>query len=665
MFVAMLVKKSSDMKTITAPHPLRHLPGLFLLILLFLSSSAAAQDKTVTQEVFDHDAAMETFGFGADVSWLSQQESWGTYYCNRAGKRADLFDILQGDFGINAVRFRVWVNPSGGWSGKQDVINLAKRAHARGMKIMISFHYSDTWADSGSQTIPAQWTDHSAEALAQNVYDHTLDVLSGLKKEGIIPRWVSLGNETKYGMLYETGRTKTTEGMKNFVKFINAGAKAVKEVSPDIITIIHLSNGHDEGTARNMFDNLDKYGANYDCIGLSCYPRWSHIDIDTDAKVSSAVNTYMNVLKNLNKRFNKPIMVMETGHYCNQPYDANRFLAEFMKALIANKMLGCFYWEPESFDNSGYELGAWSSKTHQGTIAMDAFRGIKHTRVDKYATLLTSQPQDTTIYAPSDTVVMKVFAQTPTTITTITSVDFYLNGKLHQSVPRSGQSSSFVLEDDSLPCGAYTFHAVAHDSQGHSEGTDTLSFLVGTPTVFQEYADGFLGTSDPTVTVAKKQKRYTGQGYLPAAASRKDTIYYSASFPAAGTYTMYVRYHSDEKRSMMCRVGESSFILVGQDGTQNRWTYTTKAFTIEAPGEYRIAIQGMNKGYPDIDFMAIESPAGVESVRYGSTTSVEDPSIPRTADHLTDLQGRRYPLSSGNLPKGIYILGDGRKIVVR
>lgn len=29
-------------------------------------------------------------------------------------------DILKDDFGINALRFRVWINPSGGWSGKND-----------------------------------------------------------------------------------------------------------------------------------------------------------------------------------------------------------------------------------------------------------------------------------------------------------------------------------------------------------------------------------------------------------------------------------------------------------------------------------------------------------------------------------------------------------------
>ena len=139
------------------------------------------------------------------------------------------------------------------------VKDLGKRIKDAGASFMLDFHYSDTWADSGNQTIPAKWTDHSAEALAKNVYDHTKDVLSGLKAAGITPKWVSIGNETKYGMLYETGRTNTTEGVMNFVKFINAGAKAVKEIDENIITIIHLSNGHDESTARKMFDNLEKY----------------------------------------------------------------------------------------------------------------------------------------------------------------------------------------------------------------------------------------------------------------------------------------------------------------------------------------------------------------------------------------------------------------------
>ena len=133
---------------------------LLALLVTFIASTSLstsmAQTKTVTETVFDREAYEDNFAFGADISWLSQQESWNTYYRNKDGKKTDLMNILQDDYQLNAVRFRVWVNPSGGWSGKQDVVNLCKRAHAKGFKIMISFHYSDTWADSKNQTIPSQ-----------------------------------------------------------------------------------------------------------------------------------------------------------------------------------------------------------------------------------------------------------------------------------------------------------------------------------------------------------------------------------------------------------------------------------------------------------------------------------------------------------------------------
>lgn len=621
-----------------------------------------AQDKTVTEIAFDHDANMETFAFGADVSWLSQQESWGTYYCNRAGKKADLFDILKDDFGINAIRFRVWVNPSGGWSGKNDVIKLSKRAHAKGFKIMISFHYSDTWADSGNQTIPAKWTDHSAEALAKNVYDHTKDVLSGLKNAGITPKWVSIGNETKFGMLYETGRTNTTQGVMNFVKFINAGAKAVKEIDEDIITIIHLSNGHDESTARKMFDNLEKYGANYDCLGFSCYPKWSHLDITTDANIKTAVNTYLNVFKNLKNRFKKPVVVMETGHYGAEPYDANRFFAEFIKALINDKELGCFYWEPEAFDNSGYNLGAWSSVTHQGTIAMDAFKGVKHTKVNKYTSALWLSVSDTTIYAPGECPELKLYAKTSTSATSIKNIDLYVDNKLHKQLIPEGTGANHIFQPEGLKPGAHSFYSLVYDNQGHFESSDTVHLLMDDVTVFQENSEGFEGITNGELEIAKKVIRYTGDGYIPASEDRKATLNYCVSFPEAGTYTVYMRHHSVDKRTVVFRVGEKSSTIVGSLSPAGRWSYSSKAFSIEVPGTYHIALYGLTKGYPDIDFIAIASPEGVSKVSAGNATGIQEikPSLDDNG-LIYDLRGIPH-IDDESVPRGLYIK-NGKKLM--
>ena len=81
-------------------------------------------------------------------------------------------------------------------SSKQEVVSMCKRAKDKGMGVMIDFHYSDTWAAPGSQTIPSAWTDHSVDALAKNIYDHTYDVLSAIKAAGVVPKWVQVGNET-------------------------------------------------------------------------------------------------------------------------------------------------------------------------------------------------------------------------------------------------------------------------------------------------------------------------------------------------------------------------------------------------------------------------------------------------------------------------------------
>lgn len=633
--------------------------------LVLATGIGMAQDKYVQETTFDHDANMETFAFGADISWLSQQESWGTYYCNRQGKRADLMDILKNDFGINALRFRVWVNPAGGWSGKKDVIGLCKRAHTKGLKVMISFHYSDTWADSGSQTIPGQWTDHSVEALEKNVYAHTLDVLSGLKAEGIIPVWVSLGNETKQGMLYETGRTNSTEGVKNFVRFINAGAKAVKEIDPNIITIIHLPNGHDQGTAQKMFDNLEKYGANYDCLGFSAYPRWSHLDITNDAQIASTVKTYLDVFKYLKARFKKPIMVMETGHYGTEPYDANRFFAEFIKQLIDDKELGIFYWEPEAFDNGGYNLGAWSSATHQGTIAMDGFKGTKFTKVDKYVNTRLTLLDDKHIYQPAETMEVKVYAKTTTAVTAINKVDFYLNTKkVHTIIPEKKTTSYFSYQTDTLPAGDYTFHALAYDDQGNCESTDTLGFMVGNVAVFQENEPGFAGVSDNSVSIATAVKRYTGNGYVTASNNRTTSVNWDVNFPQAGTYTLFVRYHCDERRTMVFTLNDNTKVsITGKATPQGRWAYQSKEFDIETPGYYHISMQSsLNKGFPDIDFIAFASPEGGAPVTAIDPTAITAPSTNASPTLLYDLQGRALSPSTPK-KKGIY-LHKGKKIVV-
>jgi arabinogalactan endo-1,4-beta-galactosidase len=112
---------------------------------------------------------------------------------------------------MNTVRLRVFVNPSddprSGHCSKEETVALALRAQKMGFRIMINFHYSDSWADPGQQNKPAAWKDLPFEKLAQEVYNHTFDVMTALKKANIKAEWVQVGNEIPGGMLWPEGST--------------------------------------------------------------------------------------------------------------------------------------------------------------------------------------------------------------------------------------------------------------------------------------------------------------------------------------------------------------------------------------------------------------------------------------------------------------------------
>ena len=99
---------------------------------------------------------MSGFAKGADVSWLTEMEGDGVNFYSASGKKQECLSLLR-DLGVNSIRLRVWVNPDGGLCNKNDVVAKAWRAQQLGFRLMIDFHYSDTWADPAHQTVPAAW----------------------------------------------------------------------------------------------------------------------------------------------------------------------------------------------------------------------------------------------------------------------------------------------------------------------------------------------------------------------------------------------------------------------------------------------------------------------------------------------------------------------------
>ncbi|MDO4160598.1 MAG: glycosyl hydrolase 53 family protein [Prevotellaceae bacterium] len=334
-----------------------------ITLLLCLVSLASCGDEDKSEPQTEPEEETIEFAKGADVSWLTEMESCGVKFYDAAGTEKECMLLLR-EMGVNSIRLRVWVNPSDGWNGKQDVLVKALRAHSLGMRIMIDFHYSDTWADPASQTVPSEWADYTLAELKQAVAEHTTDVLQTLKDKGIDVEWVQVGNETSSGMLWETGRANGND-FANFVQLLNSGYDAAKSVYPDSKVIVHINNGYDLSLFTWMFDGLRSNNARYDIIGMSLYPEESTWQTQTSACLSN--------IKTLVSRYGKDVMVCEIG----MPWDSDN--AEAVMTTMVNGCkaisgcLGVFYWEPECYGSwKGYTKGAFDN-TGKPTSALKAF----------------------------------------------------------------------------------------------------------------------------------------------------------------------------------------------------------------------------------------------------------------------------------------------------
>jgi len=311
---------------------------------------------------------------GADIGWLLQMEATGYKFYDSTGVQKNCLQILK-DKGINTVRLRVWVNPSSdrtnGHCSKNETVTMALRAKAMGMRVMIEFHYSDTWADPSHQSKPAAWDSHSFTQLLADVYNHTFEVLDTLKKSGVTPQWVQIGNEIAGGMLWPDGKSSN---FGQLAQLLNKGYDATKDVDSTIKVIIHLESGNNNSLFRWFFDSAKDQGVRYDIIGMSYYPFW----IGSDYTVT--INDLGNNMNDMVSRYGKEVMVVEVGGdytKVQNTYDMLVAVIEKTIAVPSGNGLGVIYWEPEGAKSwSGYQLSCWGDNG-KPTAALNAF--LMHT----------------------------------------------------------------------------------------------------------------------------------------------------------------------------------------------------------------------------------------------------------------------------------------------
>ena len=340
------------------------LKPLLLAALAFVTLSSCSDDHdTIPQKEPTYD--MTGFAKGADVSWLTQMQASGKKFYNSNGTEQDCMSLLR-DLGVNSIRLRVWVDPADGWCNKKDLLTKAWHAKNLGERIMVDFHYSDSWADPGKQNIPAAWNDFKddLDKMKAAVAEHTTDVLKYLKDNGIDVEWIQIGNETRTGMLWPLGLA-SDNNFSNYAALNNAGYDAAKAVYPNAQCIIHIDQGNDLGGFTWMFDGLKAAGAKWDVIGMSLYPEdnnWQELTDDCLANIST-----------LATRYNKKVMICEIG----MPWDSENAAAMMQKMVDGCKAktecLGIFYWEPECYGGwNDYNKGAFDSNG-KPTDALNAF----------------------------------------------------------------------------------------------------------------------------------------------------------------------------------------------------------------------------------------------------------------------------------------------------
>jgi arabinogalactan endo-1,4-beta-galactosidase len=291
-----------------------------LPVLLLLISSISFAQKDKSEKII-----------GADISFLPALEDKGIHF-SVDGTEGDVIDILK-HHGFNYIRLRIFNDPGAdsGYSPGKDYCGLeqtkmmAKRIKAAGLRFLLDFHYSDTWADPGKQFKPAAWEDLDFNQLTIAVRGYTKDVLTELKKQGTLPDMVQVGNEINHGMIWPDGKV---ENMDNLAALFKAGAAGVKDVDGSIPIMLHIACGGQNKESVSFIDNMLKRDVKFDIIGESYYPQWH-----------GTLDSLQNNLNDLSKRYKQDVLVVEYTYKKNEVNDIAFKIPD-------GKMKGTFIWEP-------------------------------------------------------------------------------------------------------------------------------------------------------------------------------------------------------------------------------------------------------------------------------------------------------------------------------
>lgn len=306
---------------------------------------------------FPEELKAQKYMIGADLSFLMDAEKAGYVFKEEGNPRKGL-EIFK-DHGYNWIRLRLFHTPDKLPNNLEYTIALAQEAKKLGFKFLLDYHYSDTWADPSKQYLPKAWENLTHKVLVDSVFEYTKNTINAFREAGVLPDMVQNGNEIINGMMWPDG--KIPENWDNLAELIQAGINGVyagcgNETVP--LIMIHIDQGGHKEKTRYFYDNIFKYGIDFDIIGQSYYPWWHGSLLDLRENMYFMAKTYK-----------KPIALVEVA-YCSQPTEykdkpapfpetaegQKQFLNEINRIVLNipdNLGIGIFWWEPAVGDRRG------------------------------------------------------------------------------------------------------------------------------------------------------------------------------------------------------------------------------------------------------------------------------------------------------------------------
>lgn len=228
----------------------------------------------------------------ADISYLPEIEASGAVFTHN-GKTEDMLTTLK-NAGCNTIRIRLWKDPADGHSGLAEVKTLAQRVKQAGLKVWLTVHYSDTWADPAEQTMPTAWKSLSFADLKAAVATYTTTILTEIN-----PDIIQIGNEINVGLLWPQGHLINQEAQ--CLDLLKTASATIRSKAPNTKIMIHYAGvkASDTDWFFGKVKTID-----YDYIGLSYYPIWHGKEVTT---VKSTIDA-------LGAKFGKKVLIAETAY---------------------------------------------------------------------------------------------------------------------------------------------------------------------------------------------------------------------------------------------------------------------------------------------------------------------------------------------------------------